>query len=160
MFQEINIQEMGELLKNYQGKRVVVGIDPIWSENTYQQFDMDGTDDTIIFYDKQNDSSQELHIVKENIKKILHVASDSVFNSNFSIFLKDGRIDFCLDEKRIRCCKCRKQINTNPMNTIWNISGQGNYSSVFEGEKLDLSLCDNCLAEILGCEDEDGETCE
>ena len=84
--------------------------------------------------------------------------SDSIFDSVFSILLKDGRIDFCLDEKKIRCCKCQKVINTNAMEQIWSVSGHGGYLSRFDGEKLDLSLCDDCLAEILGCED--GETDE
>ena len=160
MQQEINVQEMGSLLKGYQGKRVSVGIDPIWAENTYQKFsfDMYGPDDNIIFYDMQRDVPQELHIIKENIEKILYMASDSRFDSVFSIFLKDGRIDFCLDEKKIRCCKCRELINIDPMATIWSVSGCGNYGSKFEGEKLNLSLCDNCLGKILGYED--GETSE
>ena len=160
MFKEISCQEMGSLLEEFSHKRVVVDLSPIWSENMYQQFSYDlyGADDNIIFKDCQKDSLQELHIVKENIEKILYMESDSVFSSVFTILLKDGRIDFCLDEKKIRCCKCRNQINTNPTNTIWSVSGIGNYSSLFEGEKLDLKLCDQCLANILGYED--GETDE
>ena len=155
MQREISINEMGKLLKDYQFKRVSVGLSPIWSENTYQQFSCDlyGADDNIVFLDKQKDASQELRIVKENIEKIFYVASDSVFDSTFSILLKDGRIDFTLDEKRIRCCICKKVINISSMDTMWKINGCGNYGSLFEGEQLELSLCDHCLARILGYED-------
>ena len=55
MYQEINYQEMGSLLEDYIYKRVSVGISPIWSENTYRKFsfDMNGNDNTIMFYDTE-----------------------------------------------------------------------------------------------------------
>lgn len=162
MQREINVQEMGKLLEGYNSRKVSMSISPIWSENTYQKFayDLYDTDDRILFYDRQSDVPQELHIVKDNIEKILYMPSDSVFETVFTIVLKEGRIDFCLDEKRLRCCKCKKVVNLNPMETVWKISGSGNYGSVFENESLELSLCDNCLATLLGCKDDCDCDCE
>jgi hypothetical protein len=162
-FKEISCEEMGNILNNqgFLGKKMEVSLSsPVWSNNTYHHFDycydsIEEKNDVLVLFDRSREYSHELRINKDTIDKIIYSEGETIFDTAFSIITKTDRIEFCIAEKRIRCCKCCKVINEDPWASIWKINGIGNYGDkYFDNDNLSLSLCSDCLAKIIGYEDE------
>lgn len=152
---QISCEEMVNLSDAYTGKQVELSLSPIHFVNTYHHFRLHEEDNVFILYDINSDTQQELIIDKENIDKINYSDGD-VFDSTFSIILKDkqGRIDFTVSEEPILCNRCGKIIDT-PYEPMWVINQQGEYGSRWDSEKRIVHFCDDCLAEIIGYENEE-----
>jgi hypothetical protein len=149
---EITTNELLTLTQQFVGKKVEVGLQQPYSTNTYSQFSICKNEEEIVMYDLNRKTPHELRINIETISRILHSEGENFFQTSFSIFLNnETSIDFCVDEERITCCKCGKVINLDPFATAWNISGQGNYGSHFDNQKLNMYICDDCLYhDVLG----------
>jgi hypothetical protein len=143
--ENITIQQLLTITQQFIGKKVEVSINHPISTNTYSCFGICLDDDCILLYDKDK-SPQELKIPFSSIVKILYFEGENFFEMGFSIFLdNNSSIDFCISEEKITCVKCGKVINLDPYATIWGIKGAGNFGSHFDGEKIHVHLCDDCL---------------
>ena len=148
---KVDVQEMVRFLDGYLGKKIEVGISPVWLVQTYQHFGLNETENTFIFHDAGNENRQELAINKSQILEILLSEGEDVYDSVVSIELENGKIDFCISDMPVRCFKCHKIID-GPFETKWAIQGIGGYGSKFDGcGKMDIAVCDDCLYyKILG----------
>lgn len=116
---------------------------------TYQKFSWD-TGDGQLLLGNSDKPDCFTSIDMDTIEDITFLKNGNKFDTIINIKLLWGDISLQLHGNPIQCCKCNNIINT-PIETKWEISGFGNYSSYFDGEKLELDLCDNCLCEILRC---------
>lgn len=146
-----SISNLGDFL----GKHVEIDLSlpyPIQAANTYKNFCLKNEDGELVFYDGNIDEDcqpQELKVSMSDIKNIEFLEGENVYQSVFSIVLNDNsKIDICVYESPVKCI-CGKIINT-PEETVWELSGIGNYGSIFDGEKFNLAICDSCFAEIIG----------
>lgn len=151
----ITCDEMVKLADQYAGKQVEISLSPfpIQSNNTYQHFRLNDVGDELKFYDINIDkpTPHELKINKKDIKEILYFGSNT-YDSVFCIKLENGEIEFTVIEKPVHCVKCRKLIDT-PYEQSWNLNQMGSYYSQYDMERITLNLCDDCLCEIIGYED-------
>ena len=156
---EVNVQEMISLLGSFQGKQIEVDLHPLRASNTYHWFNAELFRDTVIFSDMDSNHPQELRFFKQDIIEIDYVEGENVFNSVFTISMKDStQIQLCVYERPVRCFKCQKILNLNPMENVWEINGTGGYGSHFDSERLNIKVCDDCLYEMIY--GEVGELCE
>ena len=156
---EINVQEMLGLMDSFKGRQIEVDLHPIRSSNTYHWFNAELLRDTVIFSDMDNDHPQELRFYKDEITEIDYVEGENVFQSVFTVNMVDStQIQLCVYELPVRCFKCQKILNLNPMENVWEINGTGGYGSHFDNERLNIKVCDDCLYEMIG--DKVGELCE
>lgn len=141
----VSYEESRELLNGFLGKQVEVDLSfPALSANTYKCFAWKDSADELKFYDRECEFPQGLIITRKDIKEIFYTEGKSIYSSVFTIILDELRIDMCVSEEPVKCCICDKVINV-PIETNWKISGYGNYGSKFDGDQLDLDLCDDCL---------------
>ena len=159
---EINVQEMVTLSDTYTGKQVQVFMSPIQSiksMNTYQQFKLVDDGDNLEFYDINinKPTMQEMIIPKDTIKEINYFEGSNIYDSVFSIVLKNGQIDFTISEKPMVCKKCNKILDRH-FDPSWQINKVGQYGSQWDNEKVIIDFCENCLLEFLGYKV--GEHCE
>lgn len=158
---KITIQEMLSLSDSYSGLEVQVGLHPIDSRNIYQNFKLRDIGDSIEFFEmsfqKPRESIQELIIPKDDIVEIVYFGDDNIYNTVFSIILKQGQVDFTINENPIYCKKCGKMFDKY-FDQYWEINQMGGYSSRWDSEKVHIEFCDSCLTEFL--EIEVGETDE
>jgi hypothetical protein len=162
LFKEITCNEMTQLLnQSFLGKKFELCLSSPWLINTYHYFDyeydsINEKNDVLVIYDRNIEYPQKIRIDLGDIVKILYSEGKTIFDTTFSMFLKDNRIDFCVAERELCCCKCGRVINLDPFASIWNINGVGNYGDkYFDGDNLkDVPLCSDCLAGILGIKDD------
>lgn len=152
MLSQENIIQLGKFL----GRKCEVDLSPTNSANTYKQFCLQNKEDALVFYSGDWDNPQQLFVKKDDIENVEFLEGETIFQSVLTITLRDnkGRIDICVSEHPVKCCACGNYINL-PYDTNWKISGIGNYGSIFDGERLDLDLCDHCLELLLISKDDD-----
>ena len=116
---EINVQEMVSLLGSFKGRQIEVDLHPIKASNTYHWFNVELLRDTVIFSDMDNDHPQELRFFKDDILDIDYVDGENIFKSVFTINMMDNtQIQLCVYELPVRCFKCQKILNLNPMENV------------------------------------------
>ena len=155
------LNELVKELKTFNGKKVEVNFENGSTDitTTYLNFIVKLEDELLLMYDCDSTSGDMLHILDINIIDIqdYEVQGRNINLRVFDIKLKSSKISLCLSDKLPSCCKCGK-IFEDYLDTIWKVQGIGNYMSHFDGERLDLDLCDNCLYELLY--GKDGDSCE
>lgn len=160
---EITIPEMLILMNSqYQGRHMEIDLSPVQSANTYHWFSVNEIKDMIEFEDLDPDHPQLLKFYKQDIEKILYSEGKNVFESVFTLNMKDlTQIQICVYEEPMHCYRCHKILNlSNDSEVAWEINGFGGYSSHFDGERLDMKVCDDCMYEfVYGCEFVDLECC-
>lgn len=153
---EITIQEMFILMNNqFQGRQMEIDLSPILSSNTYNLFSVKEIKDVIQFDDLDQDHPQLLKFHKQDIEKILYKEGKNVFESVFTFDMKDSQqIEVCIYEEPIYCYKCQRILNLSRDSEVaWEINGMGGYSSHFDGERLNMKVCDDCMYKfVYGCE--------
>jgi len=123
----------------------------ILNEFRYEESEADGNTYISIYDDK---SKQKLSF---DTTKILNILNDSVNTCTMVCELKFDNMSIVLSSARLYCCHCKSEIKI-PYETKWSVSGYGDYSSHYDGEEINLKLCDSCLMELL--EYKGGEICE
>ena len=148
---KIDVQEMVNLSKSYDGKQVQVVLSPMQSINTYQQFRCRLNGNNLEFCDTNINKliMQELLIPKDNIEEILYFEGKNIYESVFSIISNNCQVDFCISEKPMVCKKCRKLLD-DYYESSWQINQIGSYGSQWDNERVVVDLCEDCLMEFLG----------
>jgi len=151
--QTLTTSEFLTQLLKFQGRQIEVDIDlssPIRISNTYHWFSVNEINDSIEFNDLDNDHPQLLTFFKSDITDITYIEGENIFHSVFTIDLKDNQqIQLCVYEQPELCHICRKIINLNFMENTWDINGSGGYGSHFDGERLSIKICDDCMYNIV-----------
>ena len=153
---KIDVQEMVNLSKSYDGKQVQVVLSPMQSINTYQQFRCRLNGNNLEFCDTNINKliMQELLIPKDNIEEILYFEGKNIYESVFSIISNNCQVDFCISEKPLNCRKCGKLLDKY-FDQCWVIDQVGVYGSQWDNQKVSIELCEDCLMEFLEYEEKE-----
>jgi len=153
---KIDVQEMVNLSKSYDGKQVQVVLSPMQSINTYQQFRCRLNGNNLEFCDTNINKliMQELLIPKDNIEEILYFEGKNIYESVFSIISNNCQVDFTISEKPLNCRKCGKLLDKY-FDQCWVIDQVGVYGSQWDNQKVSIELCEDCLMEFLEYEEKE-----
>jgi len=148
---EVTVQQMlGLISLSFQGKQIEVDLSPIQSSNTYHWFKAELLRDMIVFSDMDNNHPQELRFYSEDVIEIDYVEGENVFQSVFTINMKDNtQIQICVYEEPVRCFRCQKIVNLNLRENVWEVNSSGGYGSHFDSERVCIKVCDDCMYEFI-----------
>lgn len=161
---EITINEMFKEMNKFLGRHIEIDLSPIQSQNTYHWFSFKEVNQAIEFIDLDNDHPQLLSVFKDDILEIIYSEGKNIFDSVFTLNMKnDQQIQICVFEEPIKCYRCQRIVNFNKNEFVWKVDSSGDYFSHFDGDKLSLKICDDCMYEFVYGEkyvDLDNSDCE
>lgn len=142
-----------DLLNQFKGRRceIVLINHPLYATYIYQLFNFEIDEEYLIFKD-ETESESNTTIELSKIIEVKNLNVDNIYNNVVDIKTNDFILSITLLEEQPeypRCFKCGNKIKT-PEDSIWNISGSGNYGSHYDGEKLNINICDNCMYGFIG----------
>lgn len=142
-----------DLLNQFKGRRCEITLinHPLYVTYVYQSFNFEVDEEYLNLKDETESESN----TTIELRKIIEVSSlnvNDIQNDVIDIKTNNFILSITLLEEQPeypRCFKCGKKIKT-PEDSIWNISGSGNYGSHYDGDKININVCDNCMYGFIG----------
>lgn len=142
-----------ELLNQFKGRRCEISLinHPLYATYIYQTFNYEVEEECLNLKD-ETESECNTTIELNRIIEIKNLNVKNVYDDVVDIKTGDFVLSITLLEEKPkypRCFKCRKEIKI-PEESIWNINGFGNYGSHYDGDKLNINVCDDCMYDFIG----------
>jgi len=142
-----------ELLNQFKGRRCEISLNnhPLYVTYVYYSFNYESDEEYLTLKD-ETESESNTTIELNKIIEVKNLHANNIYNDVVDIKTNDFTLSITLLEEQQeypRCFKCGKKIKT-PEDSIWCISGSGNYGSYYDGESLNINVCDNCMYGFIG----------
>jgi len=146
------IKSKVSLLNEFTGHKVELSmVDPLFCF-MYQRFQWTVDDDYLILQDETEEEAI-VYIPLDEITEIKNINDKDMYSDVVDIKTSTYTLSVCCMEARPVipiCDRCKKPLENEQ---VWFINQTGEYGSRFDSETINKRLCDDCLDEVFGIED-------